>query len=199
MTHHRDTRSNTPGAACVTTAASASRNKQAIPSRTRPSPAQTPLGFRCRRRVRPAHGEPTCGLNSLQLTAERAIAVPRPSVAALGQFNSGTGMSLRLLCFRSTLRHLRKEPFQMKRQREKCNLPCLLFAPANKHTQTLPATERFNPKPEGENTSWSSTSLSGCLNRNSRCSQISNWKGYNRLSTESNTQGRHETFCFFPG
>lgn len=33
--------------------------------------------------------------------------------------------------------------------------------------------------------------------QNSRCSQISNRKGYNHLSTESNTQGRHETFCYF--
>lgn len=152
--HHRDTRSNTRGAAaCVTTAASASQNKQAIPSRTQPSPAQTPLGLCCHRCVQPAHREPTCALNSLQLSAEHAIAVPRPSMTALGQFNSGTGMSLRLLCFRSTLHHLHKEPFQMKWQQEKCNLPCLLFAPANKHMQTLPATERFNPKPEGENTS----------------------------------------------
>lgn len=118
-------------------------------------------------------------------------------MTALAEFSSGTEMSLTLLCFRSALHHLRREPFQMKWQQEKCNLPCLLFAPANKHMQSLPATERFNLEPEGENTSWSSTSLSGCLNRSSTCSQMSNGKGYNHLITESNTQGGHETFCLF--
>lgn len=73
--HHCDTRSNMHGTACVTTVASASQNKQAIPS-----PAQMPLGLRHRSHVQPAHREPTCDLNSRQLSTESAVAVPRPSL-----------------------------------------------------------------------------------------------------------------------
>lgn len=145
----------------------------------------------------PSLARAACPQGARQLSVEYAITVPRPSVTAPGQFNSSTGMPSKSLCSRSALRHLRKEPFQMKCQQEKCNLPRLLSAPENKHVQTLPATERLYPKAEGENTSQSSTSLSGCLNRNSRCSQISNRKGYNHLSTESNTKGKHEIFCLF--
>lgn len=41
-----------------------------------------------------------------------------------------------------------------------------------KPVQALPMMETFNPKAEGENTSLSSTSSMGCLDRNSSCSQV---------------------------
>lgn len=58
-----------------------------------------------------------------------------------------------------------------------------------KHVQTLPVTKTFDPKAEGENTSLSFTSSTGCLDRNSSCSQVPAGKVIT-VGTESKTQGR---------